>query len=183
MWVAFCSFSRGWTAPRNRAFTQSSTCLDGSCIAWTNFNESTEVTLIASVRPYLNIRNEAVSMVEQQASYILEFKNSPRGECCSDLYSIQRRSRVSPIVGELQRRLHKTVRAQLVLLWYIFSKLIEHQDLDIQVVDHSGEMQGRKEWNEIQVHKVVKANTEKTSHTCSYSVWLSQYLSWPQGLC
>lgn len=59
------------------------------------------MTLIASVRPYLNIRNEAVSMVEQQASYILEFKNSPRGECCSDLYSIQRGNEFSPIVGKL----------------------------------------------------------------------------------
>lgn len=156
MWFTFCSFSYGWTAPRDRALTKSSTCLDGSCIAWTNFNESAEVTLIASVRPYLNIRNEAVSMVEQQASYILEFKkNSPRGERCSDLHGVQRRSQFSPIVGKLQRRLHKTVRAQLVLLWYVFPKLTEHQDLHIQVVDHSGERQERTEWNVIQARTAI----------------------------
>lgn len=104
------------------------------------------MTLIASVRPYLNIRNEAVSMVEQQASYILESKNSPRGECCSDLHIASRgKSDVSPIVGKLQRGLHKAVRAQLVLLWYIFSIMGEHQDLHVQVVDHSGETQKREQ--------------------------------------
>lgn len=53
-----------------------STCLDGSCIDWTNFNESVVVTRIESVRPYLNIRSEALSLVEQQVPYILEFQGS-----------------------------------------------------------------------------------------------------------
>ncbi len=38
-----------------------STCLAGSCIAWTNFIESTVVERTASVRPYKNILNDALS--------------------------------------------------------------------------------------------------------------------------
>lgn len=38
-----------------------STCLAGSCIAWTNSSESAVVDRIASVRPYLNILKEALS--------------------------------------------------------------------------------------------------------------------------
>lgn len=44
-----------------QALSTPPTCLVGSCIAWTKFRESTVVTRIASVRPYLNIRKEALS--------------------------------------------------------------------------------------------------------------------------
>lgn len=37
------------------------TCLAGSCMAWTNCNDCTVVARIASVRPYLNILNDALS--------------------------------------------------------------------------------------------------------------------------
>lgn len=47
---------------------------------WTNFNESAVVTRIESVRPYLNIRSEALSLVEQQVPYILEFQGSTRNK-------------------------------------------------------------------------------------------------------
>lgn len=105
------------------------------------------MTLIASVRPYLNIRNEAVSMVEQQASYILEFKKTAHGVsvAVTCISASRGTSEVSPIVGKLQRGLHKAVRAQLVLLCYIFSIMGEHQDLHVQVVDHSGEAQKREQ--------------------------------------
>lgn len=53
-------------------------------------------------------------------------------------------SDVSPIVGKLQRGLHKAVWAQLVLLWYVSSVVGEHQDLHVQVVDHSGETRKRE---------------------------------------
>ena len=62
-----------------------STCLAGSCIAWTNLNESTVVARIASVRPYLNIRNDALSYVEQHILYILGFKNSTQDISCNTL--------------------------------------------------------------------------------------------------
>lgn len=59
------------------------TCLDGSCIDWTNLNESVVVTRIESVRPYLNIRSEALSLVEQQVPYILEHETNDASCSCN----------------------------------------------------------------------------------------------------
>lgn len=162
-----------------------STCFAGSCIACTNLKESTVVARIASVRPYLNMRKDALSYVEQQRLYILKYKNSTH-DVWSDVWHPAQCSDYKKASLTWSRRVEELFAQRHPDSAYValghFSQ--NEKTWELSRLSHAPSW-GKPKKQELNNTSDIRADSNNENfcmwHTCSYFVWLSQCLSWPRG--
>lgn len=82
-----------------------------------------------------------------------------------------------PKIGKLESHLNEGIRTQVILLWHIFSKIREHENIHIQVVYHS-ERKQEVAWNiwRGQIEMVIILSTMHT-HTYMFIFCLAFSMS------